>query len=51
VLPRISFESAGDKLVLRIPPELAALDGEVVRKRLDQLARLGGMSATVVLEG
>ncbi|MFM9858892.1 Ppx/GppA phosphatase family protein [Pseudoxanthobacter sp. M-2] len=50
VLPRIGIDSAGDKLVLRIPKDLAPLDGEVVRKRLEQLARLGGMVGSPVIE-
>lgn len=50
VLPNVQLDSIGDKLVLRIPAEFAPLDGEVVRKRLDQLARLGGMSSSVVFD-
>ena len=48
VLSRIAMDSVGDRLVLRLPKELAPLDGEVVRKRLDQLARLGGMGSAIV---
>ncbi len=50
VLPRLRVEATGDKLVLRIPADLAALDGEVVRKRLEQLSRLGGLTGAVVID-
>ena len=50
VVPRVRIATAGDKLVLRLPPDLARLDGEILRKRLDQLAKLAGMTAAVEID-
>jgi len=50
VVPRVRAAAAGDKLVLRLPRDLARLDGEILRKRLDQLAKLAGMTAAVEID-
>lgn len=46
-LPRIGVEVRGDCLTLVLPPDLADLDGEVVQRRLKQLAKLAGLDAAV----
>jgi exopolyphosphatase/guanosine-5'-triphosphate,3'-diphosphate pyrophosphatase len=48
VLPRTSFELAGDMLVLRLPEDLAFLDGEHLRGRLAQLAATAGCKTSAV---
>jgi exopolyphosphatase/guanosine-5'-triphosphate,3'-diphosphate pyrophosphatase len=40
VIPRAPLAYEGDKLVLSIPADLAALDGERLRRRFDSLAEL-----------
>ncbi|WP_139282502.1 exopolyphosphatase [Pseudoxanthobacter soli] len=50
VINRIRVDASSERMLLRIPAEFAALDGEIVRKRLDQLARLAGMSSMVVID-
>lgn len=47
VLPRTAIEATGDRLVLRLPADLAELAGEPVRKRLEQLAGLAALAAAV----
>jgi exopolyphosphatase/guanosine-5'-triphosphate,3'-diphosphate pyrophosphatase len=48
VLPRTSFGIAGGTLILRLAPDLAFLDGEHLRGRLDQLGGVAGFKATTV---
>lgn len=48
VLPRIGFSLKGSKLVLHLPQELAFLDGEHLRGRLDQLAGVATIKSTEV---
>ncbi|WP_173796320.1 Ppx/GppA phosphatase family protein [Hartmannibacter diazotrophicus] len=51
IVPQTRLESGGDNLRLILPSALAGLDGERVRKRLSQLAKLGGlMDGIVVIE-
>jgi exopolyphosphatase/guanosine-5'-triphosphate,3'-diphosphate pyrophosphatase len=40
ILPRVTFGLDGDELILRLPQDLAFLDGEHLRGRLDQFAGL-----------
>ncbi|WP_442320080.1 Ppx/GppA phosphatase family protein [Amorphus orientalis] len=49
VIPRTTVVREGERIVLHIPRELAALDGEVIRRRLDQLADLADQASTVVV--
>jgi exopolyphosphatase / guanosine-5'-triphosphate,3'-diphosphate pyrophosphatase len=51
VLPRIGFEGSSDRLTLRLPADLAFLDGEHLRGRLAQLAGVAQIGATEVLAG
>ncbi|MHB1102005.1 MAG: Ppx/GppA phosphatase family protein [Devosia sp.] len=51
VLPRTSFALDGGKLVLHLPHDLAFLDGEHLRGRLDQLAGVATIKATEVRTG
>jgi exopolyphosphatase/guanosine-5'-triphosphate,3'-diphosphate pyrophosphatase len=48
VLPRTSFEFTGGTLVLRLPEDLAFLDGEHLRGRLAQLAATAGCKGSEV---
>ena len=48
VLPRTSFSLEGNKLVLHLPQDLAFLDGEHLRGRLDQLASVATIKSTEV---
>ena len=48
VLPRTGFSLEGAKLVLHLPQELAFLDGEHLRWRLDQLAGVATIKTTEV---
>ncbi len=48
VLPRTSFSLEGNKLVLHLPQDLAFLDGEHLRGRLEQLAGVATIKATEV---
>lgn len=48
VLPRTGFSLDGSKLVLHLPQDLAFLDGEHLRGRLDQLASVATIKATEV---
>lgn len=49
VIPRTTVDREGERIVLHIPRDLADLDGEVVRRRLDQLADLADQASTVVV--
>lgn len=51
VLPRTGFSLDGGKLVLHLPQELAFLDGEHLRGRLDQLAGVATIKQTEVRVG
>ncbi len=46
-LPLTRIVSKADTLTLQLPASLASLDGEVVRRRLKQLAKLGGVDGQV----
>ncbi|HEY8577096.1 MAG TPA: Ppx/GppA phosphatase family protein [Devosia sp.] len=48
ILPRIRFEVAGGKLDLVLPGDLAFLNGEHLRGRLEQFANLAGYKASAV---
>ena len=48
VLGRTSFSLEGSRLVLHLPPDLAFLDGEHLRGRLDQLAGVATIKSTEV---
>ncbi len=48
-LPDTRIRAASDALVLDLPSRIAALDGDVVRRRLKQLGRLGGLDGRVEL--
>ena len=47
ILPQTRIVLKSDTLVLQLPSVLGSLDGEVVRRRLKQLARLGGFDGQV----
>jgi exopolyphosphatase/guanosine-5'-triphosphate,3'-diphosphate pyrophosphatase len=47
ILPSTRFVLKGDALALQLAPAIANLDGDVLRRRLKQLARLAGVDATV----
>lgn len=49
VVSRIKVDASDDKVVLHIPEDLAALDGEVIRKRLEQLSKLVGLGSAIVI--
>ena len=49
VLPRTGFAHEGGKLKLFLPQDLAFLDGEHLRSRLDQLAGVAGIKSTDVV--
>lgn len=51
VLPRVGFALERGVLKLRLPPDLAFLDGEHLRGRLDQLAGVVGIKLTDVVAG
>jgi exopolyphosphatase/guanosine-5'-triphosphate,3'-diphosphate pyrophosphatase len=51
VLPRMPLLAERRRLVLRVPPPLAALPAERVVGRMKQLAKLAGRDAIVELEG
>nr|WP_295892099.1 Ppx/GppA phosphatase family protein [uncultured Devosia sp.] len=48
ILPRIRFEVAGNALSLVLPADLAFLDGEHLRGRLEQFAGVAGLKASAV---
>lgn len=48
ILPRIRFEVVGTTLSLVLPTDLAFLDGEHLRGRLDQLAGVAGFKSSAV---
>lgn len=48
ILPRIRLETAGNTLSLVLPPDLAFLDGEHLRGRLEQLAGVSGFKNSAV---
>jgi exopolyphosphatase/guanosine-5'-triphosphate,3'-diphosphate pyrophosphatase len=49
VIPRTEVVREGERIVLHIPRDLQALDGEAIRRRLDQLADLADQASTVVV--
>ena len=49
VLPRTSFSVEGETLTLHLPTDLAFLDGEHLRGRLDQLAGVASIKTTEVV--
>jgi exopolyphosphatase/guanosine-5'-triphosphate,3'-diphosphate pyrophosphatase len=51
ILPRTGFALDEGTLVLQLPTDLAFLDGEHLRGRLDQLAGVAGIEATEVRVG
>ncbi|MDC9826134.1 Ppx/GppA phosphatase family protein [Devosia sp. ZB163] len=51
VLPRVRFSVANAILTLHLPPDLAFLDGEHLRGRLDQLAGVAGFKLSDVVTG
>lgn len=51
VLPRVSFSIDKGVLKLHLPTDLAFLDGEHLRGRLDQLAGVAGIKLTDVVAG
>ena len=51
VLPRTRMHMEGDTLVLWLPKDLAALEGERPFRRLRQLARFVNASARIEIEG
>ncbi|HEV7276388.1 MAG TPA: Ppx/GppA phosphatase family protein [Devosiaceae bacterium] len=51
VLPRTGFTMEAEKLILQLPEDLAFLDGEHLRSRLDQLAGVAGIKTTEVRTG
>jgi len=48
VLPRTRFDVAGGVLCLQLPADLAFLDGEHLRSRLEQLATVAGFRQSAV---
>jgi exopolyphosphatase/guanosine-5'-triphosphate,3'-diphosphate pyrophosphatase len=44
----VRFSTGGAQLRLHLPPDLAFLDGEHLRGRLDQLAGAAGFKSTAV---
>lgn len=48
VLPRVDFAARGKRLELKLPPDLAFLDGEHLRNRLGQLANIAGFKTSDV---
>jgi exopolyphosphatase/guanosine-5'-triphosphate,3'-diphosphate pyrophosphatase len=51
VLPRLPLAAEGRRLVLSVPPPLAALPSERVASRLKQLAKLAGREPAIEVEG
>jgi exopolyphosphatase / guanosine-5'-triphosphate,3'-diphosphate pyrophosphatase len=51
IIGRIPVVNRGGRIVLSLPRDLAALDGDRVQRRLKQLAKLGGLDATVEVVG
>ena len=49
VITRTEVVREGERIVLHIPRDLQALDGEAIRRRLDQLADLADQASTVVV--
>lgn len=49
ILPETRFELDGDTLKLVLPPSFAHLDGERLRKRLVQFARLQGLESEAIV--
>lgn len=47
VIPETQVEARNGSLVLKLPPHLADLEGEVVLRRLRQLAKLGALDAVI----
>ena len=50
VVGRTRIEPRGNRLTLVLPPDLAALGGARVERRLAQLARLAGMEPAIVIQ-
>ncbi|MEO1102880.1 MAG: exopolyphosphatase, partial [Pseudomonadota bacterium] len=50
ILPHTSVRFEDDQLVLRLPRDLAALNGERVERRLRRLAKLVNADAAVVVD-
>jgi exopolyphosphatase / guanosine-5'-triphosphate,3'-diphosphate pyrophosphatase len=48
ILPRIRFEADEKTLTLILPSDLAFLDGEHLRGRLDQFGNVAGFKATEI---
>jgi len=46
-IPQTHLAESGGRLVLTLPPTLAALDGERLRKRLAQLGKLVGLDSAI----
>lgn len=51
ILPRVEFEVDGKSLLLKLPQDLAFLDGEHLRGRLEQLAGVAGFKTSAVVIG
>src|SRR5690606_20894948 len=49
ILPRIGFEFDRKALLLKLPRDLAFLDGEHLRARLEQLAGVAGFKTSAVV--
>ncbi|MEJ1159196.1 Ppx/GppA family phosphatase [Prosthecomicrobium sp. N25] len=47
IIPQVGIHARDNRLILSLPPQLAQLEGEVVLRRLRQLAKLGGLDAVV----
>jgi exopolyphosphatase/guanosine-5'-triphosphate,3'-diphosphate pyrophosphatase len=51
ILPRVGFAVDGKALLLKLPSDLAFLDGEHLRGRLEQFAAIAGFKSSVVVVG
>lgn len=47
ILPDVTVTREGSTLVMRLPPHLADLDGEVLQRRFRQLAKLVGLDTAI----
>ncbi len=47
ILPDVAVERDGASLVMRLPPHLADLDGEVLQRRFRQLGKLFGLDTVI----
>lgn len=50
ILPQVTITTASNKVLLHLPPHLAALDGERLSKRFNQLAKVLKKSGAVVTD-